>query len=132
MDPILAIVLAAIGVSGVILTAILTFVNTRRSNDLKRIEMERAADLKKVELDQARLQAEQEREAAKRKESSEKHQRDMERVAALEAKSEAQDAALDRLRGKFTLLWQHALELNQFIYEGKPPPPPPFPPGLLE
>lgn len=115
------IIVALIGALALLGGGLLTFVNVRRANDLKRIE-----------LDQARLQAEQEREAAKRKEASEKHARDMQRVAALEAKTDAQDAAMDRLRNKFTLLWQHALELNQYIYEGKPPPPPPFPPGLLE
>lgn len=121
MDPIAAIIIACIGALSTIVGVVLVYVNTRRTNDLK-----------KIELDQASLESKQEEEARKRKEASEKHQRDMERVAALEAKVDAQDAAMDRLRGKFALLWQHALELNQFIYEGKPPPPPPFPPGLLD
>lgn len=115
------IILALIGVSGVVITGILVFINTRRSNDLK-----------KIELEQSKLKDDQEREAAKRKEASEKHQKDMERVAALESKAQEQDAAMDRMRMKFTLLWTHALELNQWIYEGKGPPPPTFPPGLLE
>lgn len=121
MDPVLAIVLAIIGVSGTILGIILGFVNTRRQNDLKQIELE-----------QAQLRSDQEREAQKRKEAAEKHQRDMERVAALEARHEELNASLDRMRGKYARLFEHSLALMQHINEGKPPPPPAFPEGLLD
>lgn len=106
---------------GVIVGAILTFVNVRRSNDLK-----------KIELDQAAIKATQEEEARKRRDASDKHATDMQKVAALEERLNSQADQLDRLRGKFGLLWAFCLELMTHIAEGKPPPPPPIPPELLE
>lgn len=115
------IILALIGVSGMILAAILTFVNVRRSNDLK-----------KIELDQAQLKADQDREAAKRKEASEKHGHDMERVTTLEASLATLEASLAKAQWRIELLFRHNRELVNHIYEGKPPPPPDFPDGLFD
>lgn len=125
MDPVTSIIVASIGaffgLVGVIVTSVLIFRTNRRSNDLKA-----------VELEQAQLRSDQEREAAKRQEASAKHQRDMERVAALEARHEEMNQALDRMRGKYARLFEHALALMQHINDGKPPPPPQFPMGLLD
>lgn len=107
------IILAIIGVSGIILAAILTYVNVRRSNDLKAIELE-----------QAKLRADQEEEARKRREASEKHTLDMQRLAALEA-------LVDDLRKKNFRFQAYCLQLQAHIYQGLGPPPPDFPAELF-
>lgn len=117
----LEIILALIGVSGIIVGAVFTYINSRRSNDLKAIELKLATQQQSLD-----------EEARKRKEASEKHAGDMQRVAALEARYDAQEASLDRLRSRYALLFQHALQLMQHINEGKGPPPPEFPEALLD
>lgn len=117
----LEVILATIGVSGIVVTGILSFLNVRRSNQIREIELE-----------QALLKANQEEEARKRKEASEKHALDMQRVTAAEEKADGVARELDRLRGRFGVLWRFTLDLMTHINEGKGPPPPSIPPELLD
>ena len=115
------VIIAIISAVSLIGAALLTWANTRRSNDLK-----------KIELDQAMLAANQEEEARKRKEASEKHATDMQRVAALEERGQTLSSEMDRMRVKYAVLWAYVIDLMTHISEGKPPPPPPIPSALLE